>query len=271
MTGKEREDEIRRFENEHRHLENADMSKYTNRLRRNSPKLPTKKEIDYANNLHKSKGFDVDVLCRSIMQEQKAIRPLSHRYSYDDGRKVAWTCAKSLYPDYAIDTKFLKALFPDLIKYFLGFDGMLDTKKGLLLVGGVGRGKTSLFRIFQRFASRLKLETVYKIKPMMSAVYDISEAANVAAMKSLFKGNVCFDDLGQEASVVKLFGNEIRVFEEIMTHRYNNFIVFGDKTHLSTNLTIQQINDVYGERVFSRINEMMNIIPFKGIDRRINN
>lgn len=271
MTDKERNDEIKRLENENRHLENADMSKYMNRLKQSSPKLPTQKEIDYANSLRKSKGFDVDILCQSIMQEKKAIRPLSHRYSYDDGRKVAWTCAKSLYPDYKIDSDFLKGIFPDLIKYFLGFEGKLDKNKGLLFVGGVGRGKTSLFRIFQRFASRLKLETVYKIKPMMSAVYDISEAANVAAMKSLFKGNVCFDDLGQEASVVKLFGNEIRVFEEIMTHRYNNFIVFGDKTHLSTNLTIQQLREVYGERVFSRINEMMNIIPFKGIDRRITN
>lgn len=229
---------------------------------------PTDAEIAYFEQLHKSKTFNADVLCKSILQEGKAKRKASHRYSYEDGRKVSWACAKSIYPDYKIDSQFLKSLFPALVNYFLGFRGELDTRKGLLFTGGVGLGKTSIFRIFQRFAYKLDLDTRYKIKPMMSAVYDISESANVAAMKSLFKGDICFDDLGQEAATVKLFGNEIRVFEEIMTHRYNNFITFGHKTHLSTNLTFAQIRSKYGDRVASRILEMMNVVVFEGQDRR---
>lgn len=230
----------------------------------------TEAEIAYFEQLHKSKGFDADTLCRSILQEGKAKRKASHRYSYQDGRKVSWACTKAIYPDYKVDSDFLKGLYPALINYFLEFDGRLNPKKGLLFTGGVGLGKTSLFRIFQRFAYKLDLDTRFKIKPMMAAVYEVSENSNVSAMKSLFKGNICFDDLGQEAATVKLFGNEIRVFEEIMTHRYNNFITFGHKTHLSTNLTFPQIQSKYGDRVSSRILEMMNIVPFRGVDRRAN-
>jgi DNA replication protein DnaC len=259
--------EIERLQQEHLDKQEK-FDALRNRYTKRTP--PTAAELEYFEQLHKSKGFDADVLCRSILQEGKAKRPPSHRYSYEDGRKVSWACTKSIYPDYKVDSDFLKGLFPALINYFLEFDGRLDHRKGLLFTGGVGLGKTSLFRIFQRFAYKLDLDTRFKIKTMMSAVYDVSENSNVSAMKGLFKGNICFDDLGQEAATVKLFGNEIRVFEEIMTHRYNNFITFGHKTHLSTNLTFSQIKVKYGDRVSSRILEMMNIVPFRGVDRRAN-
>ena len=266
LSKEEFKKEVERIEQEYENTKDK-FEGLTNRFTKRTVATPA--EIEYYDQLHKSKTFSVDVLCRSILQEGKAKRKASHRYSYEDGRKISWACAKSIYPDYKVDSEFLKSLFPALINYFFEFDGQLDTKKGLLFTGGVGLGKTSLFRIFQRFASRLELDTRFTIKPMMSAVYDVSETSNVATMKSLFKGNVCFDDLGQEASTVKLFGNEIKVFEEIMTHRYNNFVTFGDKTHLSTNLTFPQIREKYGDRVSSRIVEMMNIVAFKGTDRRL--
>ena len=266
LNDKEFKKELERLEQEHEGL-NEKFELLQNRFTKRTVATPA--EIAYFDQLYKSKTFDADILCKSILQEGKAKRPPSHRYSYQDGRKVSWACAKSIYPEYKADTEFLKSLFPALINYFLEFNGKLDTKKGLLFTGGVGLGKTSLFRIFQRFANKLDLDTRFKIKPMMSAVYDVSESANVSAMKELFQGNICFEDLGQEAATVKLFGNEIRVFEEIMTHRYNNFITFGHKTHLSTNLTFPQIREKYGDRVASRIAEMMNVVPFQGKDRRL--
>lgn len=266
LSDEEFKNELQRLEQEYAHSKER-FGELQNRFTKRTVATPS--EIAYFEQLHRAKGFNVDVLCKSILQEGKAKRKASHRYSYADGRKVSWACAKSIYPDYQVDSEFLKSLFPALINYFLEFNGQLDTKKGLLFTGGVGLGKTSLFRIFQRFAKKLDLDTRFTIKPMMSAVYDVSESANVAAMKSLFTGNICFDDLGQEAATVKLFGNEIRVFEEIMTHRYNNFVTFGDKTHLSTNLTFPQIREKYGDRVASRVAEMMNVIAFEGEDRRM--
>ena len=107
--------EIERLQQEHLDKQEK-FDALRNRYTKRTP--PTEAELQYFEQLHKSKGFDADVLCRSILQEGKAKRPSSHRYSYEDGRKVSWACTKSIYPDYKVDSDFLKGLFPALINYF---------------------------------------------------------------------------------------------------------------------------------------------------------
>jgi DNA replication protein DnaC len=51
---------------------------------------------------------------------------------------------------------------------------------------------------------------------------------------------------------------------EILTDRYDMFIRHKMKTHITTNLTFQQIKESYGGRFYDRMKEMFNVISLTG-------
>jgi DNA replication protein DnaC len=71
----------------------------------------------------------------------------------------------------------------------------------------------------------------------------------------------CFDDLGTEQSL-KYYGNECNVMGEILLSRYDLFISRDMITHLTTNLSASEIENLYGNRARSRLREMFNLIAF---------
>jgi DNA replication protein DnaC len=79
----------------------------------------------------------------------------------------------------------------------------------------------------------------------------------------------CFDDLGAEQSL-KYYGNECNVMGEILLSRYDLFISQKMITHITTNLSAQEIENMYGSRVRSRLREAFNLIAFSSssIDKR---
>ena len=71
----------------------------------------------------------------------------------------------------------------------------------------------------------------------------------------------CFDDLGIENNI-KYYGNECNVMAEILLSRYDLFIGRGLITHITTNLSATEIEEAYGNRLRSRLREMVNLIGF---------
>ena len=71
----------------------------------------------------------------------------------------------------------------------------------------------------------------------------------------------CFDDLGTENNL-KYFGNECNVMAEILLSRYDLLISKKLKTHITTNLSATEIETHYGNRVRSRLREMVNLIAY---------
>lgn len=71
----------------------------------------------------------------------------------------------------------------------------------------------------------------------------------------------CFDDLGAEQSL-KYYGNECNVMGEILLSRYEYFVSHDMTTHITTNLSASEIEELYGNRVRSRMREMFNLILF---------
>ena len=80
---------------------------------------------------------------------------------------------------------------------------------------------------------------------------------------------ICFDDLGTENNL-KYYGNECNVMAEILLSRYDLFISKKLQTHITTNLSASEIENNYGNRVRSRLREMINLIAFEknSIDKR---
>lgn len=158
----------------------------------------------------------------------------------------------------------------NLCRYFTNdktFQG--DLNKGLLLVGGVGIGKTTLMQFFkrnQKFSYRLmscrEIESDFSLEGEKSVSY-CSYNVPIATNSNPFghqEIGFCFDDLGTEANG-KHFGKEKNVMAEIILNRYDNQLP-GHCTHITTNLTAEQIKAQYGTRVTDRMREMFNIITF---------
>lgn len=158
-----------------------------------------------------------------------------------------------------------------LCQYFGRTDGPLNPKKGLLIMGGTGTGKTSTMRAFHTIGEYFFNEKDdWFMKFYWSNCIDVvEEYEDLSVDKSLFfqnyRGGVrLFDDFGQEADASR-YGIK-NIMREIIEKRYNYSHI---RTYITTNLTEKQIRERYGQRVFSRIHEMFNIVPMIGEDHRL--
>ena len=79
----------------------------------------------------------------------------------------------------------------------------------------------------------------------------------------------CFDDIGMEPDA-KRYGNDCNVMSEVLLDRYDQFVRRGMTTHLTTNLNASALEELYGDRVRSRLREMCNLVcfPDEAQDRR---
>jgi DNA replication protein DnaC len=154
--------------------------------------------------------------------------------------------------------------------YFSGdptFKG--DLNKGLFLMGGVGVGKTSMMQFFiknQRFSYRMEscrdVETNYAAmgdEYLQKVSFNLPIAVNGDPFGHKEIG-FCFDDLGTEANG-RHYGKEKNVMADVILNRYDNKLPY-HSTHVTTNLTADDIKAQYGTRVTDRIREMFNIIKF---------
>jgi len=144
----------------------------------------------------------------------------------------------------------------------------ISLHKGIMLSGPVGSGKTSLMNLM-RFL--LPAPQRYCIKPCRDIAFDYArdgyEVIQRYAKRSFIQSmpreplSICFDDLGLEP-VVQYFGNTCNTMAEIILSRYDYFIAYRMYTHITTNLTAQEIEVRYGTRVRSRMRELFNLISF---------
>jgi hypothetical protein len=142
-----------------------------------------------------------------------------------------------------------------------------DLNKGLLLFGGVGIGKTTLMDFFKR-----NPRASYKVISCRDIESDFSSegeksvrlcSRNIVIPENEFlqkEIGFCFDDLGTEANA-KFYGKEKNVMAEILLNRYDNYLPY-TCTHVTTNLSQNEVKEQYGIRVYDRMKEMFNIITF---------
>lgn len=149
--------------------------------------------------------------------------------------------------------------------------------KGILMQGNVGCGKTTIMKLFARNKRRC-----YDYL-QCTAVADLFERDGAEAIEILSHNRMdvrgaqnfyqdvigrCYDDLGTEDQK-QHYGNKKNVMAEVLFNRYHyGQRVPKDSTHLTTNLTLDEIEQRYGTRVSDRLREMFNIVVLPGGSRR---
>jgi DNA replication protein DnaC len=135
----------------------------------------------------------------------------------------------------------------------------LDLRKGILLIGPVGCGKTSWMNLIQTI---LLQNERFQVKSTRTIAHEFNrEGYSIIANYGHRHHPICLDDIGVEQNI-KFFGNDCNTIAEILLHRHELLVKSQIVTHATTNLTANEIEKIYGQRVRSRLREMFNLISF---------
>jgi DNA replication protein DnaC len=195
--------------------------------------------------------------------------------------KEAWLDIAKKYIHNPIIGADAKKVWSQLIKYVFADPGSeLILDSGIGLVGATGSGKTMTMLILNDFISIDNIK--YKRGNDFVNMRFVLESALVIAGEYSRKGydilhrysnyaNLCIDDLGAEQKNKKYFGDAVNVIQEIIEMRHSNGFV----THFTSNNPLESkgngmsIQEMYGDRVYSRLVGTCNIVVMNDCDYRI--
>lgn len=143
--------------------------------------------------------------------------------------------------------------YAEVIQWMTGNGG-----KGLLLMGDVGRGKTNIVaKVFPvvMFIKFGKIVQVYHSNEIPTKHKEI--------IKKSYKIPIVIDEFGVEP-VTNDFGQKYEAFNYILDYAEMEMRLL----ILSTNLSLEEIQQRYGDRVLDRISRLCKIIQFKGKSKR---
>lgn len=184
---------------------------------------------------------------------------------------------KSVSPQFTIDNGN-KLLVSSLYEYAWRHDGRLDPRKGLLLHGDLGVGKSTLLKGLQNFMGKINRYCYGLDNPYIT--FQLTSAAEIALLYaekgidgiSRFTdrekmGNLAIDEVGREPLDSKHYGTSINVIQTILQLRYEERHRYF--THMTTNLDPNDgFSGAYGYYIADRVKEMFNVVKIEGRSRR---
>ncbi|MDT0651781.1 ATPase [Autumnicola edwardsiae] len=137
----------------------------------------------------------------------------------------------------------------------------IDVEKGLLLSGPVGCGKTSLMKLLRHL---VPLQRPYEMIPCRNVVFSFNHLGYKTIEDYGNNKLFCFDDLGVEPPG-RFYGKDCNVMGEVLLSRHELFLQTNQKvkTHATTNLNAEELEERYGNRVRSRMRELFNLVAFE--------
>lgn len=145
----------------------------------------------------------------------------------------------------------------------------MDIEKGILLSGPVGCGKTSLMKLLRYIVPH---QRPYELIPCRNITFSFNHLGYKTIEEFGNTNFYCFDDLGVEPPG-RFYGKDCNVMGEVLLSRYDLYLKTKRKikTHATTNLNAQELEERYGNRVRSRMRELFNLVAFdkKSKDKRV--
>ena len=161
--------------------------------------------------------------------------------------------------------------YQQLAAYFSGdydtWPCRLSPRKGLLIFGGYGCGKSVAMRLFSsnplcsfRLVSSRSIGEAFRLNG------DVGEFqyrfTNQCSSKFFGQTEIglCIDDLGAERANGRHYGNGFSL-GDLLQDRYDNPQLRA-WTHVTTNATKEELQEAYGPRVYDRLRGMFNVVEF---------
>ena len=136
----------------------------------------------------------------------------------------------------------------------------IDIQKGVMLTGPVGCGKTSLMKLIRHI---VPMQRPYVVIPSRNITFSFNHLGYKTIEDFGNSKSYCFDDLGIEP-MGRYYGHDCNVLGEVLLSRYELFLETKGKvkTYATTNLNAGELEELYGNRVRSRMRDLFNLIAF---------
>ena len=192
----------------------------------------------------------------------EVIEDVKH-YNFNHCLRLICQMGKEIYnPNFVINS-FHKPVYFQLLSYAVEDHQQLekmqlDPKKGLLLMGASGTGKTAMMHLCKNFFTRKKHFAILNSKTMY---HDFSHRGFDALMPIINgKKPICLDNLGKEP-MAKHFGTNCDTVYTLVEHFYENrYQAPYPLVHLITDLDPLQLEKRYGFGFRKMLQELCNVI-----------
>lgn len=199
-------------------------------------------------------------------------------FNFENHKHIIGACAGERY----VYDEETKAIITKLINYFNGLeiDG-LSTTKGLMIIGEIGSGKTTLMEIFKNYLHFTTSPNKFNIVESRDICKEFAKSGFTGIEKYTFNPlpnnsgvsvsnptNICIDDFGIESEYSKYYGTETNPVAEVLLDRYKIMKQYQKATHIVTNLSIESMKKKYPDRIMDRFKEMFNIIILESKSKR---
>lgn len=228
-------------------------------------------------------SLNIDSLKELVARRGRIIRQ-KQVIPFETAMEALETMGKLIIPAFVIDEQNRFA-YENLIRWLIDDPAAMcntpeggitpaDLGKGIYLQGGTGTGKSMALDICKSLCDffGLKVKTEPNGTPISLAwrswrADDICDAYSREGDMAPWKNEplLCIQDMGSEPGETIYMGNRRRVLGSIIEARGD---MYNRITLISSNIRITKVPEIYGQRVYSRLIQMCNIITLSGPDRR---
>lgn len=208
-----------------------------------------------------------------LSQRLRPIQRIQRDIDLKEAGDALLAIGRHLTPDFVIDKDNRKA-YTDVLKWCIGKEGSLDLLKGIYLWGDTGTGKTLMLSLMLNISRYygIGFRTATGEYPLIDKTARADEICDDYAeegdlTKWVAYPSLCINDLGAEPDETLYMGNRRKVLRSIIEQRADR----ADRMTLITSNyppDAEEIVQIYGYRVMSRIKQMCNVICLPGQDRR---
>lgn len=164
--------------------------------------------------------------------------------------------------------KYNLPIVEQLYLYTVGdpqFNGSLS--KGIAVNGKYGCGKTIIMTAYTEMINFLigKYELRQPLYRQITASYFVSNYSP-ALFADYSASPLLIDEFGREAKTAKVYGTEVTPIIDLLFERHRRNAI----THITSNFMLETLSgeNMYGDMLGDRFNEMFNFITLQGNSRR---
>ena len=156
--------------------------------------------------------------------------------------------------------------FYNQLKFYFSNDTQYegDLKKGLLIAGDFGTGKTVAMEIYTIYLNLIKKGKTFAYFDTDEIIESYAKHGRTSIENYNGSYDICIDELGEDSGKHYFFGSVEDPIGILLYKRYKQFKDYGNRTHAVTNLNVDMLKERFVPKIYDRMVEMFNLLPLTG-------